>query len=157
MSDKILLTVGLASAAFLVRNLYQMFMVLPDEAAQGAIYRIMYFHIPSWFSCFTCFFASGLASGYAIWKKNKRGDSLAVAATEVGLAFTAIGLATGMIWAKIIWGIWWTWDARLTWAFITALIYAGYLMMRSMIDDPGERMRVTGVLSIFAFTSVVIT
>lgn len=157
MSDKILLTVGVASAAFLVRNLYQMFMVLPDEAAQGAIYRIMYFHIPSWFSCFTCFFVSGVASGYAIWKKNFRGDSFAVAATEVGLTFTAIGLATGMIWAKIIWGIWWTWDARLTWAFITALIYASYLMMRSMIDDPGERMRVAGVLSIFAFTSVVIT
>lgn len=157
MRDKVLMAAGVASALYLVRNIYQMFMVLPDEAAQGAIYRIMYFHIPSWFTCFACFFVSGMASAYAIWKKNFRGDSFAVAATEVGLAFTMIGLATGMIWAKIIWGIWWTWDARLTWAFITALIYAGYLMMRSMIEDPSERMRVTGVLSIFAFTSVVIT
>ncbi len=156
MSDRVLMAVGVASAIYLVRNLYTMFMVLPDEAAQGAIYRIMFFHIPSWFTCFACFLASGIASGYAIWKKNFKGDSFAVAATEVGVAFTLIGLATGMIWAKIIWGIWWTWDARLTWAFITLLIYAGYLMMRNMIEDPSERMRVTGVLSIFAFTSVVI-
>jgi heme exporter protein C len=157
MTDRILLAAGVASALYLARNLYTMFLVLPDEAAQGAIYRIIFFHIPSWFTCFACFFLSGIASAWAIWKKNDRGDSFAVATTEVGLAFTLIGLATGMIWAKIIWGIWWTWDARLTWAFITALIYGGYLMMRNMIDDPGERRRVTGVLSILAFTSVVIT
>ncbi len=157
MNDKILLAIGAAAGLFLVRNIYQMFIVLPDEAAQGAIYRIMYFHIPSWFCCFACFLVSGVASAVAIWRKNFRSDSFAVASTEVGLAFTFIGLVTGMIWAKIIWGIWWTWDARLTWAFITALIYAGYLMMRNMIDDPSERMRVTGVLSIFSFTSVMIT
>jgi heme exporter protein C len=80
-----------------------------------------------------------------------------VANVEVGLAFTLVGLATGMIWARIIWGIWWTWDARLTWAFITCLIYAGYLMMRNAIDEPTARARYAGVLCIFAFTSVVIT
>lgn len=157
MNDKFLIALGAASALFLVRNIYTMFMVLPDEAAQGAIYRIMFFHIPSWFTCFSCFFFSGIASAYAIAKRNFKADSWAISITEVGLAFTLIGLATGMIWAKIIWGIWWTWDARLTWAFITALVYGGYLMMRNMIDDPSERLRLTGVLNIFAFTSVAIT
>ena len=157
MNDKFLIALGAASALFLVRNIYTMFMVLPDEAAQGAIYRIMFFHIPSWFTCFSCFFFSGIASAYAIARRNFKADSWAISITEVGLAFTLIGLATGMIWAKIIWGIWWTWDARLTWAFITALVYGGYLMMRNMIDDPSERLRLTGVLNIFAFTSVAIT
>ncbi len=157
MNDKFLFALGAASALFLVRNIYTMFMVLPDEAAQGAIYRIMFFHIPSWFTCFSCFFFSGVASAYAIAKRNFKADSWAISITEVGLAFTLIGLTTGMIWAKIIWGIWWTWDARLTWAFITALVYGGYLMMRNMIDDPSERLRLTGVLNIFAFTSVAIT
>ena len=157
MNDKFLIALGAASALFLVRNIYTMFMVLPDEAAHGAIYRIMFFHIPSWFTCFSCFFFSGIASAYAIARRNFKADSWAISITEVGLAFTLIGLATGMIWAKIIWGIWWTWDARLTWAFITALVYGGYLMMRNMIDDPSERLRLTGVLNIFAFTSVAIT
>jgi heme exporter protein C len=145
------------SALLLVRNLHVILLELPDEAAQGAIYRIMFFHIPSWFVCFALFLASGILSAVAIGKRNFRADSLAVASIEVGLVFTSIGLITGMIWARIIWGIWWTWDARLTWAFITFLIYAGYLMMRRMIEEPAERMRVTGVLSIFAFASVVIT
>ncbi len=157
MSNQVLAALAAISAVWLIRNLYVILVGLPDEANQGAIYRIIFFHVPSWFTCFTMFLVSGVASAYAIGKRNFKGDSLAVAATEVGLVFTCIGLATGMIWARIIWGIWWTWDARLTWAFITFLIYAGYLMMRRMIEEPAERMRVTGVLAVFAFASVVIT
>jgi heme exporter protein C len=157
MNTKLLMALGTASAALLAWNLYQILLVLPDEMQQGAIYRIIFFHVPSWFTCFTCFFLSGVASSNAIWKKNFKSDSLAVSLIEVGLVFTVIGLVTGMIWARIIWGIWWTWDPRLTWAFITFLIYGGYLMMRRMIEEPAERLRVTGVLSIFSFTSVVIT
>jgi heme exporter protein C len=157
MNTKLLMALGTASAALLAWNLYQILLVLPDEMQQGAIYRIIFFHVPSWFTCFTCFFVSGVASANAIWKKNFKSDSLAVSLIEVGMVFTVIGLVTGMIWARIIWGIWWTWDPRLTWAFITFLIYGGYLMMRRMIEEPAERLRVTGVLSIFSFTSVVIT
>lgn len=157
MTNSVLMAMAAISAIWLVRNLWVILLGLPDEAAQGMIYRIIFFHVPSWFTCFTLFAISGFTSGYAIAKRNFRSDSLAVAATEVGLVFTAIGLVTGMIWARIIWGIWWTWDPRLTWAFITFLIYGGYLLMRRMIEEPAERMRVTGVLSVFAFTSVVIT
>jgi heme exporter protein C len=157
MTNNVLIAMAAVSAIWLVRNLWVILVGLPDEAAQGAIYRIIFFHVPSWFTCFTLFLIGGVTSGYAIAKRNFKGDSLAVAATEVGLVFTGIGLVTGMIWARIIWGIWWTWDPRLTWAFITFLVYGGYLLMRRMIEEPAERMRVTGVLSVFAFTSVVIT
>jgi heme exporter protein C len=92
-----------------------------------------------------------------LMRRDARYDAFAVSAVEVGVAFTAIGLVTGMIWARIIWGIWWTWDPRLTWAFITLLVYLGYLMLRRAIEEPAERAKNSAVLCIFAFTSVVIT
>jgi heme exporter protein C len=157
MREKILPVVAVAAGLLLVRNLYVILLQLPDEAAQGAIYRIMFFHIPSWFVCFTAFLCAGAASVVYLAKKSLAADAFAVAATETGLVFCCIGLATGMIWARIIWGIWWTWDPRLTWAFITVVVYFGYLMLRQAIPEPGERARLSGVLSVFAFVSVVIT
>lgn len=157
MREKLIYLMGLAAALMLVRNLYVILLGLPDEADQGAIYRIIFFHVPSWFTAFGMFVASGTASALYLAKKNQSYDELAVATTEVGTVFVAIGLATGMIWARIIWGIWWTWDPRLTWALITWLVYAGYLMLRRAIDDPTARAKNSAVLNIFSFTSVMIT
>ncbi|MBM3812841.1 MAG: cytochrome C assembly protein [Acidimicrobiia bacterium] len=157
MRNKILYLLGIAGVAWLARNLYIIFLGLPDEAAQGAIYRIMYFHVPSWWTCFAAYFVSGVAGVMYLVKKNQDYDALAVASVEVGVAFTLIGLATGSIWARIIWGIWWTWDARLTWALITCLVYAGYLMLRRAVDEPTTRARFAAVFGAFAFTTVAIT
>jgi heme exporter protein C len=157
MREKILYALIFLAALWLVRNLYVIFLSLPDEAAQGAIYRIFFFHLPAWFTCFTAFFAAGAASILYLIRKDARYDAFAVSAVEVGVAFTAIGLVTGMVWARIIWGIWWTWDPRLTWAFITLLVYLGYLMLRRATEEPAERAKNSAVLCIFAFTSVVIT
>jgi heme exporter protein C len=84
-------------------------------------------------------------------------DAFAVSVTEVGLVFAGTVLATGMIWARIIWGIWWTWDARLTSMLITFLMYSGYLMLRHAIDEPTQRARSAAVLSILTFPGVIIT
>ena len=157
MREKILYAAGIAGGVWMIRNLYVILLGLPDEAAQGAIYRIMFFHIPSWFTCFTAYLLAGVGSALYLMKRKPGYDTFAVSTVEVGLVFTLIGLVTGSIWARIIWGIWWTWDARLTWALITCLVYAGYLMLRRSIDDPTARARNSAVLCIFAFTSVVIT
>lgn len=157
MREKILYSLALLAGLWLVRNLYVMLLNIPDEAQQGAIYRIMYFHVPSWFTCFTAYFVAGLGSVLYLVKKNNVYDTLAVSAVEVGTVFTIIGLVTGSIWARIIWGIWWTWDPRLTWALITCVVYSGYLMLRRAIDDPTTRAKNSAVLCIFAFTSVMIT
>ncbi|MDX1980118.1 MAG: cytochrome c biogenesis protein CcsA [Bryobacteraceae bacterium] len=157
MREKLIYLMGLAAALMLVRNLYVILLGLPDEADQGAIYRIIFFHVPSWFTAFGMFVASGTASALYLARKKQSYDELAVATTEVGTVFVAIGLVTGMIWARIIWGIWWTWDPRLTWALITWLVYAGYLMLRRAIDDPTARAKNSAVLNIFSFTSVMIT
>ncbi len=157
MRNKVLIALAIAAGLLLVRNLYVILLRLPDEAAQGAVYRIIFFHVPFWGVCFTAFGLAALASiGYLV-KRSSVFDEFSVSAVEIGVVFTAAGLATGSIWARIIWGIWWTWDPRLTWAFITLLVYVGYLMLRRAISDPTERAKNTAVLCIFAFTSVVIT
>ena len=156
MRNKIIVGLSVAAAALLAFNLYKVFMVLPDEINQGAIYRIIYIHVPSAITCFTCFFAAMIASIGFLTQKNMRFDAMAAATTEVGLVFATVVLVTGSIWARIIWGIWWTWDARLTSMFVCWLLYAGYLMLRRAIDEPTQRARLSAVLSIFAFTDVII-
>jgi heme exporter protein C len=157
MRERIMMLLAGLAGILLARNLYVILLQLPDEAAQGAIYRIIFFHLPAWFTSFTAYLLAGVSSALYLAKKGGRYDAFAVAATEVGTVFTGVGLVTGMIWARIIWGIWWTWDPRLTWAFICWLIYAGYLMLRRAIEDPTARARHSAVLNIFSFTTVIIT
>ena len=157
MREKILYGLTILSALYLVRNLHVMLLNLPDEIDQGAIYRILFFHVPAWITCFTAFFVAGVASILYLVKKKTAFDDLAVSCVEIGVAFTGMGLVTGTIWARVTWGIWWTWDPRLTWALISLLVYLGYLMLRRAIDDPTVRASNSAVLCIFAFTSVIIT
>jgi heme exporter protein C len=157
MREKICYGLGTLAAILFVRNLHVILFGLPDEAEQGAIYRILFFHLPAFFTAALCYLSALGTSIAYLRTKNPRWDAFAVSATEVGLAFAAINLLTGMIWARIIWGIWWTWDARLTWALICWLVYFGYLMLRKAMDDPSERAKNSAVLSVFAFASVAIT
>jgi heme exporter protein C len=86
-----------------------------------------------------------------------RADAFAASTTEIGLVFCAIGLGTGSIWARNQWGIWWTWDARLTSAFIVFVLYCGYLTLRNAIEEPQEKARISALLSAFAFLSTIVT
>src|SRR5271166_948780 len=144
------------SGALLSWNLHTIFRSVPDEANQGAIFRIIYFHVPAAITSFTGFFVAMLfALGY-LAKRDLRYDSIAASINEVSLAFASITLVTGSIWGRIIWGIWWTWDPRLTSFFVCWLIYVGYFMLRRAIDDPTARARLSAVLSIFACVDIVL-
>jgi heme exporter protein C len=156
MRLKVILALSVLSGLILSWNLHTMFLKVPDELNQGAIFRIIYFHVPAAITSFAGFFFAMFASvGYLI-KKDLRFDAVAASVTEVSFAFTTITLITGSIWGRIIWGIWWTWDYRLTSFFICWLLYVGYLMLRRAIDDPTTRARLCAVLSIFACVDVVI-
>lgn len=157
MQAKFFAGLALVAGVFLLRNLNIIMFQLPDEMEQGPIYRIFYYHLPAFFTALFCYVTALVCSGMYLAKKNPVYDSIALAATETGLAFAAVNLITGMFWGRISWGIWWAWDARLTWALICWLVYFGYLMLRRAIDDPGERAKNAAVLSIFAFVSVAIT
>ncbi len=154
--DRILFALALICAVLLSYNFYKIFLVLPDEANQGAIYRIVYVHVPSIFTGFTGFFVALAASGAYLATGKLKYDAFAAAVTEVSLAFATIVLATGMIWGRIIWGVWWAWDARLTTMLVCWLIYAGYLMLRRAIDEPTQRARLSAVVSIFGCVDILI-
>ena len=154
MRQKIMLALTGIAALLLARNLYVIFLQLPDEIEQGAIYRIIFFHVPDAWTAFLCFFAAMVASVLYLAKQELKYDAFAASATEVGLAFGVANLVTGMLWGRVIWNVWWAWDARLTTMLVGLLIYAGYLMLRRAIEEPTERAKMAAVLSIFAFADV---
>jgi heme exporter protein C len=157
MREKLLYALSLVAGVLIVWNLYAIFVTVPDEKLQGAVYRIMFFHIPAAVT-------AGIACGFALAgsvlylaTRNLKYDALAASVTEVGVTFGLVNLITGMIWARPIWGVWWAWDARLTSMLISLLAYCGYLMLRTAIDDPTTRARICAVMSIFTFPGVIIT
>jgi len=153
MKDKLLFALGAFAVILLARNI-NVIATLPPEANQGAIFKIIFFHVPMAITALTCALVAFVASALFLITKNFVWDATAVAVTEVGLAFLAGNLITGSIWGRIIWGIWWTWDARLTSALICWLLYAGYLMLRRAIEEPTQRATFAAVFSIFAFIDV---
>src|SRR6266404_7915547 len=153
MREKILFIFGAAAMLLLARNIH-VIAGLPPEAAQGAIFKIIFFHVPGAVTAMLGAFVALIASVMFLIKKDFRYDALAVAVTEVGLAFLLVNLLTGSIWARVIWGVWWVWDVRLTSDLICWLLYAGYLMMRHAIPEPTQRATFAAVFSIFAFIDV---
>jgi heme exporter protein C len=145
---------SVAAALLFLRNLHEIFMVLPDEASQGMRYRIMYFHIPAWWTALLATCAAFAASVMYLLTRRMLFDELALAITEVAVAFLAIGLVTGSLWARMIWGIWWTWDVRLTSAFLCELLYVSYLVLRDAVDEPVQRAKLAAVYSLFVFADV---
>jgi len=118
------------------------------------IFKIIFFHVPMAITALTCALVAFVASVLFLVTKKFQYDALAVAVTEVGLAFLAGNLITGSIWGRVAWGMWWAWDARLTSALVCWLLYAGYLMLRNAIEEPTQRATFAAVFSIFAFIDV---
>ena len=108
------------------------------------------------FSSFTLFFVAMFSALWYLRTRDLRFDAAAAAINEVAFAFATITLITGMIWGRIIWGIWWAWDPRITSYFICLLMYFGYFMMRRAVDEPHRRARLSAVLSILASVDIVI-
>jgi heme exporter protein C len=156
MRDKLTYVLLAAGGLFLCLNLYGILEVLPDEASQGSIYRILFFHLPGAITAFIGMFIGMLLSILYLMTGKFAYDSVAASVNEVALVFAFINVITGSIWARIIWGIWWTWDYRLTSMFVCLLIYSGYLLLRKSIDEPTQRGRLSAALSIFGFLDVIL-
>jgi len=146
----------LPTATFLtmLAALYLVFMVVPTEREMGIVQRIFYFHVASAWVAYLGFFLVAGASVVYLWTGSAGADRLALAAGEVGVLFCTLLLVTGPIWARPIWGVWWTWDPRLTMTVILWAIYASYLMLRAF-GGPEEAVRryaavlgIVGVLDI---------
>ena len=133
---------------------YLAFHYAPVEKSMGVIQKIFYLHISSAFSAFVAFGICFYANLRYVFTRQPKSDWLGVSAAEVGLAFISVVLITGPIWAHPVWGIWWTWDARLTFTFVLGLLYVSYLLLRSMIEEPDKRALFSALFGIFAFLDV---
>jgi heme exporter protein C len=107
------------------------FVYVPADSAQGNIQRIFYFHVPVAWIAFLSFFVTFVAGIVYLVKRNPFWDMIGSASAEVGLVFGTLILITGSIWARPVWGVWWTWDARLTASLVLWLIYIAYFIIRS--------------------------
>ena len=121
---------GLAVGAALAGGL-----LAPADAAQGQAQRLMYLHVPAAWVAYLAFAVVVVASGAHLIGGDLRWDRLARAAAEIGVALTALTIATGAIWGQLVWGTWWAWDPRLVSTALLLLAYAGYLALRRMLAD----------------------
>jgi heme exporter protein C len=126
----------------------------PIEARQGVAQKIFYLHVPSAWCALLAFSLVGIVSALYLWLQDPRLDRFAAASAEVGVAFAAVMLTTGPIWAKPIWGTWWTWDARLTLTLFLFFLFVGYLALRASLHDPAERARLSAVVGILGMLLV---
>jgi len=133
------------------------FMVIdytPTERWQGLAQKIFYLHVPAASMSLFAFGMVGVVSALYLWLRDPRLDLFAESSAEVGLAFGAVMLTTGPMWAKPIWGTWWQWEPRLTLTLLLVLLFLGYRALRSAIDDPSERARYAAVVGIMALVLV---
>jgi len=138
----------------MIAALYMVFVYVPTEKHTGIVQRIFYFHVPVAWVSFLAFFITFIFSIIYLWKRQAKSDAIACASAEVGVIFTTLVLITGPIWAKPVWGIWWTWDARLTTSLVLWLIYIAYLLVRSLATEPARGARYSAVIGIVGFIDV---
>lgn len=132
----------------MIAALAMVFLYVPNEQVQGAPQRIFYFHLPAAWNTFLGFFVVAGASASYLWQGDRFSDLLAQAAAEIGMVFCSIVIVTGSLWARPIWGVWWTWDPRLTMVAILWTIYAAYLLLRVLAGDNELIARYAAVLGI---------
>ena len=154
MNKAIRIWLGLMALALMLASLFMIFEYVPTEADEGIVQRIFYFHVPCAWVAFAAFGLVAVSGALYLWLEDRIWDDLGYAAAETGMVFCTLVLITGSIWAKPIWGTWWTWDSRLTTTFILWLLYGGYLMLRAMADDTPEVARFGAVIGIVAALDV---
>lgn len=143
----------LALAGFVALALFGL-VFSPADAAQGDATRLMYVHVPTAIIALLAFGVTALGSAIYLWKRSAWWDLVAGASAEVGVVFTGLMLATGMVWGRPIWGVYWTWDARLTSSALLFLLFLGYVAVRRLPADPHQRARRAAWVGLFAFVDV---
>ncbi len=145
---------GLAALAVLAAGSVVGLFVVPADALQGEVQRLMYVHVPTAWVAMLAFFVVFVMSVLYLIQRDERWDLIAASSAEIGVLFTAVTLVLGSLWGKPTWGVWWTWDPRLTTTAVLLVIYVGYLAVRSFAEDPEKRARWSAVVGIVGFVDV---
>jgi heme exporter protein C len=149
--------IWLLNAATLIGVMVSLWLALwwtPKEAVEGDVFRIFYIHVPIAWNMYLAFFVVFAASILYLWRREQIWDRVARVSAEVGLLFTTLVLITGSIWGRPVWGVYWTWDARLTTTLVLWFMYLAYLLLRSYAREGGQAPRYAAVLGIVAFVDV---
>jgi heme exporter protein C len=145
---------AVATAAFMTLTVLGAFLYAPGDALQGPAQRIFYIHVPAAWIGLLAFLVVFVSSIAVLTTRSRRWDRLAAGSAGVGVVFTTAVLITGSLWARPVWGVYWSWDPRLTSFFILWLLYLSYLALRSYVQEPARRARYSAVLGILAFLDV---
>ena len=146
--------VAIGVIALMAWGFYQAIYAAPADAAQGEVGRIFYYHVPHGMLCYLFFTVNFVASVLVLaWRRNYparalAADAWALSGAQVGVVFCSVVLVTGPIWGRPVWGIWWTWDARLTTTLVLWLIYVSYLLVRRFAVG-SEMQTLAAVLAVF--------
>ena len=148
------LALAVLTFVFMEWALFMAFLHAPTERTMGEVQRIFYFHVPSAWVAFLAFFIVCIASIAFLRTGKAHWDRLAASSAGIGILFVTLVLVTGPLWAKPVWNVYWTWDARLTTSLILWLIYIAYLMVRSYTSDPERGAKFAAVFGIIGFLDV---
>jgi heme exporter protein C len=129
-------------------------MTVVADVTQGDVQRIMYVHVPSAWLAFLAFMVTMVGSAAWLRTKEQRWDRLAASSAEIGVVFTGLAIVAGMIWAKPVWGQFWTWEPRLVTTALLFFIYLGYLALRRAVIDPVQRARRAAIMGIVAAVQI---
>jgi heme exporter protein C len=144
---------AVVTALLLSYALYSALVVAPTERTMGDVQRIFYYHVPSAWTAFVMFLINFVASIFYLARRSQKADILALTSAEVGVVFCTVVLVTGPIWARPVWGIWWTWDLRLTLTLLLWLIYVSYLVLRRF-STSSQTPVLAAVLAVFGAIDV---
>lgn len=143
-----LASLALLSALLLSAALYAIFVAAPLESRMGIVQKIFFFHVPSAYAMYLCYLACAVASGWYLVRRQPAWDALAVSGAEVGSLFCAMVLTTGPLWARKAWGVYWTWDPRLTTTLLSGMIFFAYLLLRSFGNAGEVERRFAAILAV---------
>ena len=146
--------IGVATAISIVVFAYTSFFFAPEDEVQGSVQRIFYVHVASAWIAALAFGVVFVGSIVYLVNRSMKWDALAGAAAEVGLLFTTVVLVTGMLWGKAVWGVFWTWEPRLTSVLVLWLLYLAYVAIRMYVPEPTQKARFSAVLGIVSFLDV---
>jgi heme exporter protein C len=144
-TPKALVGIIIAAAVLVIPTLYAIFVHAPVEQQMGVVQKIFYFHVPCANAMYLGFIVAAVCSALYLAKRDDRWDAFAVAGAEVGLAFCAAVLISGPLWARKSWGVWWTWDPRLTTTMLAALVFLAYVVLRSFGGGEVEKRFASGL------------
>ncbi len=148
---------GAATALMMAVTVLLALVVSPAEINQGDSVRLLYLHVPTaWLALYLSFGVTSLASALYLWPRTRSRlwDMVAGASAEIGVLFLGLTLAVGSIWGRPTWGVWWTWDPRLTTTAVLMVAYLGYLAVRTVPGDPEVTARRAAVVALAAFVDV---